>query len=149
MPNPLHIHFATTTGNAEGLANKAAERAKRDGFDVRLSNLADESPSDLTGDRLAIFIVSSYGDGDPPDAAEPFWIDLLKPSAPRLTNLRYALFGLGDRSHNDFNGFARKLDERLTALGATALAPRHEADTDYEDDWPGWEDATFALLANH
>lgn len=148
MSTPLHIHFATTTGNAEALAKQAFARAKREGFEVSLSHLADEAPADLTGDRLALFLVSSYGDGDPPDATEPFWLDLLKPDAPRLPNLRYALFGLGDRSHRDFNGFARKLDERLTALGATALTPRHEADTDYEDDWPAWEENTFSLLAS-
>lgn len=147
MSIPLHIHFATTTGNAEVLANRAFARARLEGFDATLTNLSGESPADLTGDGLAIFIVSSFGDGDPPDDAEPFWLDLMRPSAPRLPNLRYALFGLGDRSHNDFNGFARKLDERLTALGAHRLATRHEADTDYEDDYPGWADKIFAPIS--
>ena len=147
MTGPLHIFYATTTGNSEVLANKAFERAGREGVAASLANLADVRPGDLPAVRTALFLVSSFGDGDAPDDAMAFWEALQKPDAPPLPELRYAIFGLGDRSHNDFNGFARKLDERLAALGAHGLSPRHEADTDYEDDYPGWEDRTFALLA--
>jgi sulfite reductase (NADPH) flavoprotein alpha-component len=64
-----------------------------------------------------------------------------------LTALRYAIFGLGDRGYPEFNAFARQLDQQLASLGAVALAPRVEADVDYEDLYAEWESQLFARLA--
>ena len=46
--------------------------------------------------------------------------------------------GLGDRSYEIFNGFARDLDNTLTELGAKRIGERIEADLDYDDDFDNW-----------
>ncbi len=65
---------------------------------------------------------------------------------PDISGLRYAVLGLGDRDYQEFNAFARKLDERLVALGAQRLHERIEADLQFEDTYAEWETRIFSLL---
>ncbi|MGH8019954.1 MAG: flavodoxin domain-containing protein [Opitutaceae bacterium] len=145
VTSSIHIYYATETGNAESLARRAAERAVREGWQALLESLSEARPADLAGPRLALFIVSTWGDGDPPIEAEDFWNDLTR-AAIDLSGLRYAVFGLGDRGYADFNGLARNLDERLTGLGAVGLHERVEADVDFDDVYSEWEACIFPLL---
>jgi len=145
MKPTLAIYYATMTGNAESLARNAETRANAEGWLPRLQNLSEVKPADLAGDRLALFIVSTWGDGEPPADAADFWYDLLK-ATPALAGLRYAVLGLGDRDYSDFNAFARQLDERLAALGAQRLHERIEADLQFEDTYVEWESRVFPLL---
>jgi sulfite reductase (NADPH) flavoprotein alpha-component len=143
----LALYYATETGNAESLARQACEHALNLGWTARLQNLSEVAPADLAVDTLALFIVSTWGDGEPPGDATDFYYDLVKPAAPSLSGLRYAVLGLGDRDYSDFNAFARNLDERLAALGAQPLHPRVEADLDYEDTYAEWAARLFPLIA--
>lgn len=146
MSTPLAIYYGTMTGNAESLARRAETRAQNDGWLPKLENLSEVRPSDLAGDTLALFIVSTWGDGEPPADACDFYYDLEKDDAPALGGLRYAILGLGDKDYQDFNAFARKLDERLAALGAERIHQRIEADLDFEDTYAEWESRIFPLL---
>jgi len=142
----LTIYYATETGNAESLARQAHERAVAEGrADAVVANISTLKPTDLESSGLVIFVVSTWGDGEPPSDGCDFFYDLEK-TALNLSSLRYAVLGLGDRDYSDFNGFARKLDERLTALGGKAILARAEADLDYEDTYNTWADAVFPLI---
>lgn len=147
MSRTLSIYYATMTGNAETLARRAETRARAEGWHAQLHNLSGISPADLTADRLALFIVSTWGDGEPPTDAEDFFRDLTHSAAPALPSLRYAILGLGDPDYSDFNAFACQLDERLAALGAHRLHARIEADLDFDDTYAEWESRLFPLLA--
>jgi sulfite reductase (NADPH) flavoprotein alpha-component len=143
----LAIYYATMTGNAEELARRTAARAGASGWHPVLLNLSEVRPDDLRQHRLALFIVSTWGDGEPPANAGDFWRDL--ETIPwDLAGLTYAVFGLGDRGYAAFNAFARQLDERLTQLGAGRLHRRVEADLDFDDAHGTWEDRIFGLLAS-
>jgi sulfite reductase (NADPH) flavoprotein alpha-component len=140
--------YATETGNAETLARQAHERAVAAGHvSATVANISQLQPASLTAVPLAIFVVSTWGDGEPPSDATDFHYDLEK-AALNLTGLRYAILGLGDRDYSEFCGFARKLDERLSALGATPLLARTDADLDYEDTYHAWIDRLLPLLSN-
>jgi sulfite reductase (NADPH) flavoprotein alpha-component len=141
----LALYFATVIGNAESLALKAETRAQREGWHAQLRNLSEVRPADLAEDRLALFIVSTWGDGEPPADASDFWYDL-KDTTLDLTGLRYAVLGLGDRDYQEFNAFARNLDERLAALGAHRLHERIEADLQFEETYAEWESRVFPRL---
>ena len=138
--------YATETGNAETVAREAHARALAEGRSAAtVANLCTLTPADLATLPLALFIVSTWGDGEPPSDATGFFYDLEK--APLdLSGLRYAVLGLGDRDYSDFCGFARKLDERLAALGAKPLVARAEADLDYEETCTDWIDRVLPLL---
>lgn len=146
MTAPLHVCYATVTGNAESLARRAYDRALNAGLAARLHNLSELSPADLADAATALFIVSTWGDGEPPTDAADFFADLLGDGAPALGSLRYAVLGLGDRDYPEFNAFARQLDERLAALGARSLLPRVEADLQFEETYAEWEARVFPLL---
>jgi sulfite reductase (NADPH) flavoprotein alpha-component len=149
MNNPTApaFFYATETGNAETLARQAHERAVADGHvAATVANISQLSPAALAALPLVLFVVSTWGDGEPPSDGCDFFYDLEK-SRLDLSGLRYAVLGLGDRDYSDFCGFARKLDERLAALGAKSLLPRAEADLDYEDTYNEWIDRVLPLLA--
>lgn len=146
MSSALSIYFATMTGNSESLAHQAAKRARADGWSVTVHNLCDVAAADLTRATTALFIVSTWGDGEPPGDCIDFFDALLAKDAPALPQLRYAVLGLGDRGYSDFNAFGRNLDERLHALGAQRLSGRLEADLDFDDTYAEWADAIFPCL---
>ncbi len=138
--------YATETGNAETLARQAHERTVAEGRDTAtVANISQLRPADLTAHSLALFVVSTWGDGEPPSDGCDFFYALEKAHLD-LSGLRYAVLGLGDRDYSDFCGFARKLDERLAALGAKPLLERTEADLDYEDTYNDWIDRVLPLL---
>jgi len=142
------IYYATETGNSEALARQAHERALAEGHDgATVANISTLKPADLVSTGLALFVVSTWGDGEPPSDGCDFFYDLEKAQLD-LSGLRYSVLGLGDRDYSDFNGFARKLDERLSALGAKPVYTRVEADLDYEDTYTEWADRVFPLLAD-
>lgn len=146
MKSTITLYFATMTGNAESLARRAEARATANGWLAQLHNLSEVKPADLFEDRLALFIVSTWGDGEPPADACDFWYDLEKARLD-LSGLRFAVLGLGDRDYSDFNAFARQLDERLAGLGGTRLHARVEADIDFDDTYAEWESRVFDLIA--
>lgn len=143
----LAIYYATETGNAESLARRAYERAQNRGLAARLHNLSEVKPADLADAGCALFIVSTWGDGEPPTDATDFHDELMADDAPSLPALRYAVLGLGDSSYTEFNAFARQLDTRLAELGALRLMERIEADLQFEDTYEEWERRVFPLLA--
>ena len=139
------IYFGTLTGNAEHLAKRLVKCLQACGVEAEAQNLAELEGEALVGVPLACFIVSTWGEGEPPDECFDFWEEFCV--APLdLSGLQYALYGLGDRSYADFNAFGRELDERLTELGAKRVLPRVEADVDYEAEYPAWETAVKQLL---
>ena len=135
--NEVVVFYGTETGNSQDLAEKSIEFLESDGIKARIDNLELVKPDDLTKIERAIFIVSTWGEGDPPLDAEDFYNDL-KEFDQNLYNLRYGIMGLGDRSYSIFNGFARDLDNTLTELGAKRIGERIEADLDYDDDFDNW-----------
>lgn len=143
------IYYATETGNAETLARQAHERLVAEGLDdAVVANISSLRPADLAARKTLLFVVSTWGDGEPPSDATDFFYDLEKASLD-LSNLRYAVLGLGDRDYSDFCGFARKLDERLAALGARPLLARAEADLDFEDAYNEWIERVVPLLGGN
>ena len=149
MSKHIAIYYGTMTGNAEGLAQSTYDRAKAEGWNANLYNLVDVQPADLvTNAPNAIFVVSTWGKGEPPSDAEEFFAQLSDAAnAVNLSGLRYAVFGLGDSNYEKFNAFAKDLDARLLALGAKPVVEVFVADVVFEQDYAAWEPKVLALLA--
>ncbi|MGD9601074.1 MAG: sulfite reductase flavoprotein subunit alpha [Gammaproteobacteria bacterium] len=134
----LTIFFATQTGNSRRVAELAAKRAAELQLPARLVDLADYSPRSLKQETVALFVVSTQGDGDPPEDAVGFFEFLQNANAPRLDTLRYGVIALGDSSYPHFCRAGSVLDARLAELGAARLQPRVDCDLQFEAEADGW-----------
>lgn len=146
-PAPVLILFGSQTGNAEGLAKKAKAAAeKAGGLTPRLLDMAKYDAAELPKESNLLIVTSTWGEGDPPDNAAGFMDKLTADAFPRLETLRYSVLALGDRNYEDFCGCGRKLDDRLSALGAKRVLARQDCDTDYDAPAKAWLDAVLPIL---
>jgi NADPH-ferrihemoprotein reductase len=102
-------------------------------------------------DCLVVFVMATYGEGEPTDNAVDFW-EVLTQEIPQfsestdgdkpLTNLRYVAFGLGNKTYEHYNSVIRTVDKRLLELGAQRVGERGEGDDDgsMEEDFLGWQE---------
>lgn len=138
---PITVLFGSQTGNARRAAERIVDRLRGEGSDVRLVGASDYPLRELAKETTLIIVISTQGDGDPPDDARGFVEHVLGARAPRLEALRFAVLGLGDSSYPKFCEVARQLDARLEALGAARWLERGEADLDIEAVAKPWNDA--------
>ncbi|AXK71414.1 assimilatory sulfite reductase (NADPH) flavoprotein subunit [Lysobacter sp. TY2-98] len=141
---PLTVVYGSQTGNARRTAERVAARLGEVGLDVRLLNAADYPLRELKTEALLVVVISTQGDGDPPDDSRAFVDHLLGSRAPRLEHLRFGVLGLGDSSYPQFCAIGRVLDARLEALGARRWIARGDADLDIDDVATPWLDAAHA-----
>ncbi len=128
----LTIVYGSQTGNAKRAAESLLSEAGAQGLKARLLR-ADAYPlAELKRETQLIVVISTQGDGDPPDDARGFVEHLVGRRAPKLEGLRFAVLGLGDSSYAKFCEIGRVLDARLAELGGTRLAALGEADVDID-----------------
>ena len=143
---PLTILFATESGNSEALAAKAKKDAARLGFAARVLDAGEATPAELAGAKNLVAIVSTWGEGEPPQRAISLFNALMADDAPRFADTRFAVLALGDRSYAQFCEAGHRLDDRLAALGGTRAAALLECDLDYDKPAADWLSATLAEL---
>ncbi|MCY1488802.1 sulfite reductase [NADPH] flavoprotein, alpha-component [compost metagenome] len=121
------IGFASQSGFAEQLAWQTAGQLQAAGLPVRVEPLARLNEDSLRQAHKALFVVSTFGDGEAPDSARGFERKVLG-GALALEQLSYAVLALGDRQYEQFCGFARRLHAWLGQQGARSLFAPIEVD---------------------
>lgn len=146
----LLILFATQTGNALDAAERVGREAERRGCGARVVSVDEFDASSLPYEDTVIFVVSTTGQGDAPDSMKVFWRYLLQKSLSQdwLEGVHYAVFGLGDSGYQKFNFVAKKLDKRLSDLGAKALIERGLGDDQHHSGYEGALDPWLSSLWN-
>jgi len=140
----LTIVYGSQTGNAKRVAESLAERAGGLDLNVRLLRADRYATRELKDEQLLYIVMSTQGDGEPPDDSLAFVEFLSSRRAPKLPQLKYAVLGLGDSSYPMFCGIAQTLDARLAELGAERLHEVGTADLDIETVALPWQDAAIA-----
>ncbi|MGB5211248.1 MAG: flavodoxin domain-containing protein [Gammaproteobacteria bacterium] len=140
----LSIVYGSQTGNGKQIAERLQIDAARAGISADAISMADYPGARLRRDRLVVFVISTHGDGDPPDDALELHRFLGGRRATGLASLQYAVLGLGDSSYQHFCQTAREFDQRLLAAGAQQLLPAVECDLDYEDSARAWSGEILA-----
>lgn len=143
---PLTVLFGSMTGNAEDLAERTADRAKEEGYEVKFESLDDYSPDSLADDQRVVIVIATWGEGDPPDECEDFCFALYDGKTPDISHLEFCVLALGDSSYDDFCGCGRKVDEAFEKQGAKRFMERKELDVDFDDDYDEWADKFFDTL---
>jgi sulfite reductase (NADPH) flavoprotein alpha-component len=126
------VLYGSQTGNARRVAEALVSELEGAGLSVRLARADSYATRELASERLLYLVISTQGEGDPPDDAIGFAEFLNGRRAPRLPELKFAVLGLGDSSYADFCGISRRLDARLAELGGTRLFAAGEADLDID-----------------
>ncbi|KPW65422.1 sulfite reductase (NADPH) flavoprotein alpha-component [Pseudomonas cannabina] len=121
------IGFASQSGFAEQLAWQTASQLQLAGVSAHVQRLGELTVQDLLQSRNALFIVSTFGDGEAPDSARGFERKLLG-SPLALEMLNYVVLALGDRQYAHFCGFAHRLHDWLAQCGARTLFAPVEVD---------------------
>lgn len=142
----LTILYSSQTGNAKGVASKLSEQAKAAGMLVNFKNVAEYKPKSLKSETHLLIVTSTNGEGEAPDDAIEFHEFLASKKAPKLPSLNYGVLSLGDSSYEFYCQTGKDFDERLSALGATAIAPRVDCDVDYYDDATAWCEQMVSAL---
>lgn len=142
----LTILYGSESGNAESLADATAQAAGEAGFKAKVLNMGEIKPDRLQGAENLLVLVSTWGEGDPPENAIDFHEAFMGPGAPRFEGTRFSVLGLGDTSYEHFCKMGHDFDERLEALGARRIFPRKDCDVDFDDDFAAWRDGVLDAL---
>ncbi|HEX8511922.1 MAG TPA: assimilatory sulfite reductase (NADPH) flavoprotein subunit [Allosphingosinicella sp.] len=142
----LTVLHGGETGNSASLARAFAAAAADQGLVAQVEDMARYKPRRLREEQDLLLIVSTHGEGDPPQPALDFFEFVEGPKAPKLPELRYSVLALGDSTYEHFCEAGRRLDRRFEALGAARLAERVECDVDYDETAAQWRAEALALL---
>ena len=142
------ILFGSQTGNAQNLAKKSAKILTDKGFQVTTLSMSDFKPNNIKKLNNLLIIVSTHGEGDPPDTALTFHEFLHGKRAPKLENLNFSVLSLGDSSYEFFCQTGKEFDERLEEIGGKRLLPRVDCDLDFEEPANEWLEGVLNELGN-
>lgn len=156
------VFYGSQTGTAEDYASRLAkEGSSRFGLKTMTADLEDydyENLDKFPEDKVAFFVMATYGEGEPTDNAVEFYefITADEPSFSEATEekpldkLKYVAFGLGNNTYEHYNSMVRKLDEVLTKHGAERIGTAGEGDDGagtMEEDFLAWKEPMWAALA--
>lgn len=155
------IFYGSQTGTAENFATRLANEGRsRFGLQSLVADLDSYDYDNLDAipsDKVVIFILATYGEGEPTDNAVEFFDFLVDESvtfsednAPPLGNLNFTAFGLGNHTYQHYNAMVRRVSKTLLNLGANPFFEHGEGDDGagtMEEDFLAWKDPMWAALA--
>ncbi|HYQ56954.1 MAG TPA: assimilatory sulfite reductase (NADPH) flavoprotein subunit [Draconibacterium sp.] len=134
----LTILYGTETGHSQGLAEKLSEKASFKGINAQVLSLYDYNYKKLNEEENVAVIVSTHGEGDPPDMAEDFYKYITGTRAPKLDGINYSVLALGDKTYRHFCKTGQDIDEALKKQGALRVTALEKCDVDYEQSAEMW-----------
>ncbi|XP_029637530.1 NADPH--cytochrome P450 reductase [Octopus sinensis] len=149
------VFYGSQTGTAEEFSGCLAKDALRYGMkglvmDPEECNMEELSNFSEIENSLAIFCMATYGEGDPTDNAQEFF-NLLQQDEIELNGLRYAVFGLGNKTYEHYNAMGIFVDKRLEELGATRIFELGFGDDDanIEEDFLSWRERLWPAIGEY
>ncbi|MHB9879029.1 assimilatory sulfite reductase (NADPH) flavoprotein subunit [Pacificimonas sp. ICDLI1SI03] len=142
----LIILYGTETGNAAEVARDLETAAKAKGLVCSLSDMADFKVRQLAQEEDVLIVISTYGEGDPPQPATGFFEFVEGRKAPKLGGKRFAVLALGDSTYEFYCEAGKRLDRRFEDLGAERLVSRVDCDVDYEEAAEAWTQAIIERI---
>lgn len=134
--NPVvNVLFGTVTGNAEEIARRVhtllPNKGVQQGLLRSLKDYADVPVFSNPSNRVNVYniiVVSTTGDGDPPETIRPFMRLIRSKDKSLLVGLKFAVLGLGDTNYENFCRTGKRIDTALVKLGAERFMKRGDAD---------------------
>uniref|UniRef100_A0A158PCB9 NADPH--hemoprotein reductase n=1 Tax=Angiostrongylus cantonensis TaxID=6313 RepID=A0A158PCB9_ANGCA len=132
------IIYGSQTGTAEELSGRLAKDFSRYAKKVcQITNC------------LVIFCMATYGEGDPTDNAQQLY-EYITTTDTNFKGVKYAVFGLGNKTYEHFNAVGKLIDKRLEELGAERVFSLGLGDDDanLEEDFMRWREAFLPTVAH-
>ncbi|MEO1594434.1 MAG: flavodoxin domain-containing protein [Pseudomonadota bacterium] len=136
----LTIVYGSQTGHSESIATALHQAAEQAGFAGKLLNMSGLSARKLAKEQWIALVVSTHGEGDPPDDAVMLLEQLRRPRAPKFDGVKFSVLALGDSSYAQFCQTGKDFEAALQALGAESVAPLVECDVDYQAAAEQWRE---------
>ncbi|MCH8537023.1 MAG: sulfite reductase subunit alpha [Alkalimonas sp.] len=143
------VGYASQSGTAEHLARQSTRQLQTAGKRVQMLPLNALAETPLHSFEQALFIVSTYGEGEAPDNGQHFLQHAMQ-QQPDLSKLKFAVLALGDRSYQHFCAFGHWLHDWLTQQRASAIQPLVPWDQGQRDNspWQQWQQLLQTLGAS-
>lgn len=147
---PLLVLYGSNMGTAEAIAQEIAGDGVQRGFKASTAPL-DDFVGRLPGEGAVVIVSASYN-GKPPDNSVRFcdWLRSADLDSAALRNLRYCVFGCGNRDWTDtYQAVPKWIDARLESAGAQRIYKRGEADArdDFDGQFRAWYSSLWGELA--
>ena len=123
------------------------KRLEEKGFAVTLSCMSEFRTNNLKKIKQLLIVVSTYGEGDPPDKAVLFHEFVHGKRAPRLEGVRFSVLSLGDQLYDQFCKTGKDFDARLEELRAKRIHPRVDCNVDFDEPANAWMEGVLDALA--
>ncbi|MBL0477253.1 assimilatory sulfite reductase (NADPH) flavoprotein subunit [Aeromonas veronii] len=143
----LTILYGSQTGNAKSVATAIKAQAEARGLPVTLASMADYKPKQLKKESHLLVVVSTYGEGEPPESAVDLFEQLKKGKIGKLDGLKFAVLGLGDSSYEFFCQTGKDFDNFLATAGAERIYELASLDVDYQDAAKSWGEQALNAIA--
>ncbi|RYZ97650.1 MAG: hypothetical protein EOO68_14975, partial [Moraxellaceae bacterium] len=144
VPANYLVVYASQTGTAEQLAWHTASILKSGGVNPIVKPISALTSEILETTEKVLFLVSTFGEGEPPDGARGFIRKVMKLNVD-LKNLQFGLLALGDKRYRDYCGFAVRVEAWLLANGAHHLFNRIDVDNGDEHAIHQWQQRIVAI----
>lgn len=148
QPIQCSVVYGTETGNSKKLGTELVKKLKELGVSAKLKSTDTYKAKDLKEEEYLFVIVSTHGDGEPPQAAKPF-IQILEDSKESLSKVKFAVLGLGDTSYPLFCQTGEDVDSMLSKLGAERIQPLGKCDVDFDLVAKPWMSELISKLNTH
>ncbi len=146
-PKEATVLFGSQTGNSSKLAKKLTKKLEDQGLQVTIASMNDFKPNTLKNVSNLLIVVSTHGEGEPPDSAIAFHEFLHSKRAPKLESLSFSVLALGDTSYEFYCQTGKDFDKRLEELGGTRLADRVDCDVDFDEAAEQWMSQVVSALS--
>lgn len=142
---PWLVIYASQTGFAEQVAWRTAQSLQHASIPAQVISIDQLYIHSLNTATNALFIVSTYGQGEPPDHARAFAKKhLLQPMD--LSQLNYAVLALGDKEYQaTYCAFGQQLDQWLADSSANRLFDCIQVNYGSASDLNRWHDALSSV----
>ena len=114
----ITVYYATQSNTSKNFSLNLKSELKEKGIKLKVKNISDFEDNELNTNCLILFLVSTYGEGEPTDDAVEFFNKKINHCILKYNNtinpfLKYAIFGLGSKKYEKFNQTAKILEDNL------------------------------------
>jgi len=174
----INILYGSQSGTADSYSGQLSELSPDHGYQSQIINVSDlnhenifQKLKTINGDSVkdnntdpyyVMLLVSTYGEGEPPDTVISFQELCLQKSGRKkdnneegdlkdlmyFKNMNYCVFGLGNTGYEHYNSMGKFFDECFDVLGGKRVKEIGLGDDgdDIEGDYEKWSDELWSAL---